>query len=209
MLTKGIAVLFTEEDIAFLRNPAAAKPAAPRADAAVAKFVADALKPGAAVGKATPEFVQALSAEVRANGDAAKGAVIFKKAELGCTACHKVGNDGGTIGPDLNNIGSAQPLDFIIGAVIEPSREIKEGFEARIVTTKSGATFTGFRRASAADELLLFDGATGKENKVKLADIADNKPLGSLMPAGLVDKLTREELRDLFAYLSSLGKLQK
>ncbi len=106
----------------------------------------------------------------------------------------------------MNNIGSAQPLDFIIGAVIEPSREIKEGYEARIVTTKSGGTFTGFRRASAPDELALFDGATGKERKLKLTDITDNKPLGSLMPAGLVEKLSREELRDLFAYLTSLGK---
>ncbi|MEK0450831.1 MAG: hypothetical protein RL088_3099, partial [Verrucomicrobiota bacterium] len=195
-----------KELLDFIQDPAAAKPAAPKADPVVAKFVADALKPGAVVGKATPEFVAALSAEVRANGDAAKGAAVFKKAELGCTACHKIGNDGGTIGPDLNNIGSAQPLDFIIGAVIEPSREIKEGFEARIVTTKSGGTFTGFRRASAPDELALFDGATGKETKLKLTDIADNKPLGSLMPAGLVEKLTREELRDLFAYLASLGK---
>jgi putative heme-binding domain-containing protein len=199
----------SDKDIAFLRNPAAAKPAAPKADPVVAKFVADALKPGAVVGKATPDFVAALSAEVRANGDAAKGAAIYKRAELGCVACHKIGNDGGTIGPDLNNVGSAQPLDFIIGAVIEPSREIKEGFEARIVTTKSGGTFTGFRRASAPDELALFDGATGKETKLKLTDIADNKPLGSLMPAGLVDKLTREELRDLFAYLTSLGKTAK
>ena len=209
MLAKPDKGGLTEEQIAFLRNPAAAKPAAPKADPVVAKFVADALKPGAVVGKATPEFVAALSAEVRAKGDAAKGAAVFKKAELGCTACHKIGNDGGTIGPDLNNIGSAQPLDFIIGAVIEPSREIKEGFEARIVTTKSGSTFTGFRRASAPDELALFDGATGKETKQKLTDIADNKPLGSLMPAGLVDKLTREELRDLFAYLTGLGKAGK
>jgi putative heme-binding domain-containing protein len=209
MLAKPDKGGLTEEQIAFLKNPAAAKPAAPKADPIVAKFVADALKPGAVVGKATPDFVQKLSAEVLANGDAAKGAAIYKRAELGCVACHKIGNDGGTIGPDLNNVGSAQPLDFIIGAVIEPSREIKEGYEARIVTTKSGGTFTGFRRASAPDELALFDGATGKETKLKLTDIADNKPLGSLMPAGLVDKLTREELRDLFAYLTSLGKTAK
>lgn len=206
MLAKPDKGGLTEEQIAFLRNPAAAKPEAPKADAAVAKFVADAMKGGAGGLKATPEFVAALSAEVREKGDAAKGAAVYKRAELGCVACHKIGNDGGTIGPDLNNIGSAQPLDFIIGAVIEPSREIKEGFEARIVTTKAGATHTGFRRASAPDELALFDGATGKETKLKLADIADNKPLGSLMPAGLVEKLTREELRDLFAYIASLGK---
>ena len=209
MLAKPDKGVLTEEDIAFLKNPAKPVAAAPKADAAVAKFVADAMKGGAGGLKATPEFVAALSAEIREKGDAAKGAAVYKRAELGCVACHKIGNDGGTIGPDLNNIGSAQPLDFIIGAVIEPSREIKEGFEARIVTTKAGATHTGFRRASAPDELALFDGATGKETKLKLADIADNKPLGSLMPAGLVEKLTREELRDLFAYLASLGKLPK
>ncbi len=209
MLAKADKGGLTEEQIAFLRNPAKPAPVAPKADAAVAKFIADALKGGAGSLKATPEFVKALADDVRAHGDAAKGAAVFKKAELGCTACHRIGNDGGALGPDLNNLGSAQPLDFIIGAVVEPSREIKEGFEARLVTTKSGGAFTGFRRAGAADELVIADPSTGKESHLKLTDIADNKPLGSLMPAGLVEKLSAAELRDLFAYLTGLGKAGK
>lgn len=200
-------IAFSAADIAFLKDPVGygASPA-PKKDAALAKFVDSALKGAGEAMKATPEFTAALAAEIREKGDTAKGALIFKKAELGCIACHRVGNEGGTMGPDLNNIGSAQPLDFIIGAVIEPNREIKEGFETRLVTTKDGRTFSGFRRASAPDELALWDAATQQDVKLKLADVTDNKPLPSLMPAGLVDKLPREDLRDLLAYLAKLGK---
>jgi putative heme-binding domain-containing protein len=206
MIAKPILRAFTPEEIAFLRDPGKPIPVAAKTDAAVTKFVGDALKGVGGTLKATPDFVNALMVEVREKGDAARGALVFKKAELGCVTCHRVGNEGGTLGPDLNNIGSAQPLDFIIGAVLEPTREIKEGFETRLVTTKDGRAVTGYRRAGAADELVLWDAATQRDVKLKLADVADNKPLASLMPAGLVDRLTREELRDLFRYLGGLGK---
>ena len=50
------------------------------------------------------------------------------------------------------------------------------------------------------------DPATGAETKFAAADIAELKHIGSFMPAGLIDNLSREELRDLFAYLGQLGK---
>jgi putative heme-binding domain-containing protein len=141
-----------------------------------------------------------------ASGDALKGREIFRRAELSCVACHMIANEGGTIGPALDSIGSGQPLDFIIGAVLDPQKEIKESFEALEVHTKDGAVYSGYRTGGNDSELVLREVATGKESRIATANIASKKLTGSLMPSGLVDKLTREELRDLFRYLSGLGK---
>jgi putative heme-binding domain-containing protein len=155
--------------------------------------------------KATPDFVTALVAEVRAQGDAKRGADVYRRAELICTTCHKIGDQGGIIGPALDSIGSAQPLDFIIGAVLEPQREIKESFETYTFTLKDGRVLTGNIVAGTAERLTLRDPA-GAEHAVSGSDVKEKKMIGSLMPAGLIDRLSREDLRDLFAYLASLGK---
>ena len=156
--------------------------------------------------KATPEFVGKLAAEVRAQGDAARGRDVFRRADLNCLSCHVVGTEGGTTGPDLNSIGSGQPLDFIIGAVLEPNREVKENYEAIEVTTKDGETYTGYRVRSDAAELQLRDVARHQIVRLRRDQIAAQVQRGSVMPSGLVDHLTRAELCDLFRYLSGLGK---
>jgi mono/diheme cytochrome c family protein len=56
------------------------------------------------------------------------------------------------------------------------------------------------------NELLMRDLGTGQVVRIARQDIASRKNAGSVMPAGLVDRLSRDELRDLFAYLASLGK---
>lgn len=156
--------------------------------------------------RATPEFVRQLAAEASASGNAKRGAAIFQRADLGCITCHSVGGQGGTIGPALDTIGSGQPLDFIIGAVLEPNREVKESYEAIEVTTKDGETHQGFRVRSDNLELVMRDVALNRELRLRKDQIAEQRDRGSLMPTGLVDPLTREELRDLFRFLSELGK---
>jgi putative membrane-bound dehydrogenase-like protein len=162
----------------------------------------------AATGKlrATPEFVAALVQEVRESGDAKHGGEVFRRAELACTACHRIADQGGKIGPPLDTIGSGQPVDFIIGATLEPQREIKESYEALQLTAKDGRTALGYLAARDPQHTTLRDPATGAETKFANADIQEQKQLGSFMPAGLVDNLPREDLRDLFRYLSELGK---
>jgi putative heme-binding domain-containing protein len=155
--------------------------------------------------RATPEFVSALVAEVRTKGDPKRGAEVYRRAELICTTCHKIGDQGGITGPALDSIGSAQPLDFIIGAVLEPQREIKESFETYSFALKDGRTLTGNIIAGNAARLTLRDPA-GVEHAISGGDVKEKKMIGSMMPAGLVDRLTRDELRDLFAYLGGLGK---
>jgi putative heme-binding domain-containing protein len=150
--------------------------------------------------------VSALVKEVRDSGNAARGAEVFKRADLNCAVCHAVSGQGGNIGPSLDGLGAGQPLDFIIGAVLEPNREVKESFEAIEITTKDGETYQGYRIRSDKTELVFRDVTLNKEVRLRHDQIADQQNRGSVMPAGLVDHLTRQELRDLFRYLSELGR---
>ncbi len=158
---------------------------------------------------ATPELVKQLVAESRGQGDAKRGAELFRRTDLNCVTCHAIGGQGGNIGPALDTIGTGQPLDFIIGAVLEPNREVKESYEAIEVTTKDGESYQGYRLRSDARELVMRDVALNKEVRLRRDQITEQRDRGSLMPPGLVDHLTREELRDLFQFLASLGKARR
>jgi putative heme-binding domain-containing protein len=154
----------------------------------------------------TTEEMKQFIAEVQANGDARRGEAVFRRADLNCVACHQVGSAGGHLGPDLNSIGSGQPIDFIIGAILQPNKEVKEGYEAIEVSTKDGETYHGYLLRKEKNELALRDVLQNREVRLRITNIQEQRNLGSLMPAGLVDHLTRIELRDLIRYLTELGK---
>jgi putative heme-binding domain-containing protein len=150
--------------------------------------------------------VKELVAEVRAQGDAGRGEAVFRRADVNCLACHTVAGEGGKIGPDLSAIGTGQPIDFIIGAVLTPNKEVKEGYQAIEVTTKDGDVYQGYKLRADPNELVLRDVLQNREIRLGQRTIQKQTDRGSLMPSGLVDNLTRAELRDLFRYLSDLGK---
>jgi putative heme-binding domain-containing protein len=174
------------------------------------KALVDVLSRAAMLGgeplRATPDVLSTLVNEVRDSGNVAHGAEVFRRADVNCASCHAVSGQGGSIGPSLDSIGAGQPLDFIIGAVLEPNKEVKESFEAIEVTTKDGETYQGYRIRSDTNELVLRDVISNQEVRLRRDQIADQQNRGSVMPTGLVDHLTREELRDLFRYLSELGR---
>ena len=219
----AIAVLTPQVEALLATGPSDWKPAwrerlsdLQRSPAPV-KSVANAKPPAAPSGaipaygklRATAEYVTAMSKEVREQGDAKHGSEVFHRPEVGCLTCHSVDGKGGTVGPALDAIGSGQPLDFIIGAVLEPQREIKESYEAIQMTAKDGRSALGYIVARNAAGATIRDPFSGAETHFDTADIAAEKQIGSLMPAGLVDALPREDLRDLFRYLSELGKPAK
>ncbi len=148
----------------------------------------------------------AFVAEINTDGDANRGERIFRNPGLGCVACHSVNGQGGNIGPDLSALGTAQPVDFIIGAILEPQKEIKEGYVSISVTTKDGEEYQGYQVRETSDELVLRDVLQNKEVRLRRDTIKERKQNGSVMPNGLADTLTREEFRDLVRFLSELGK---
>jgi len=154
----------------------------------------------------TTEEISAFAGEVRTRGDARRGAEIYRRPQLGCVACHAVNGQGGSIGPNLSALGSAQQVDFIVGAILDPQKEIKEGFTSISVTTKDGEEYQGYQVRETKDELVLRDVLQNKEVRLRRATIQEKRQNGSVMPGGLADTLTRDELRDLVRYLSELGR---
>lgn len=140
--------------------------------------------------------------EVRAHGDPGRGAAIFARKELGCTSCHKINGAGGVIGPDLTALGTAQPIDFIARAILEPQKEIKEGFISVSIATKDGDDYQGYIVRETREEVILRDPLPNREVRIPRAQIATLRANGSLMPNGLADSLSVEEFRDLVAYLA-------
>jgi putative heme-binding domain-containing protein len=130
-------------------------------------------------------------------GDAEKGKLQFTTR---CGICHKLFADGGQIGPDLTGYDRANP-DFWLDNLFNPSLEIREGFGAYIVKTKSGQLLTGLIDAQNTNGVTIKDMANNK-TALKQADIEsmEASPV-SLMPEGLLTGMSDDDLKDFFAYL--------
>lgn len=142
---------------------------------------------------------------VRTKADAKRGEEIYRRESLKCVTCHRVGDQGPRVGPNLAAIGAASPLDYIIDSLVHPAKNVKEGYQTLVVLTDDGRVVTGIQVSRSDQELVLRD-SLDREVRVPLADIDEESIGTSLMPAGLVDSLSREELGDLVRYLSGLGK---
>lgn len=167
------------------------------------------------------EFVRDLAAAVRAKGDAAAGREVFHASLTNCTACHRVSDDGRgsqtvpgdageafQVGPDLSAVGAGLPLELIIESIVWPERQIKEGFEVTTLYLDDGRVVTGYVTRRAELTVALRDLATGKERDYERSAIEDFTKRGTAMPAGFIDVLTRDELRDLVRYLSERKSAQ-
>lgn len=152
------------------------------------------------------DWVTALATEVKASGDETKGKAVFAAPLSGCIACHQIGKIGGIIGPELDSVGRGVPVELLIEAVVWPQRQIKEGYIATSLTLKDGRKLQGYKISEGAADMQLKDLLTGTASTFAKTNITARQESGSLMPEGLILNMTREELRDLIAYLGSLGK---
>ena len=153
----------------------------------------------------TPDQLDGFIELVKAKGDRVRGEAIYKREALKCASCHRIGDHGARVGPNLAAIGAASPLDYIIDSLLYPAKNVKEGFNTLVVQTADGLVVTGIPVSRTDEELVLRD-ATDKQITIRVADIDEESPGTSLMPAGLVDSLSREELADLVRFLSELGR---
>jgi putative membrane-bound dehydrogenase-like protein len=176
-----------------------------RSDAAIANVISRFAGLDAAPTAPTAAEVQRLAAEVMAKGDATRGEMVFHRLDLGCVKCHSINKAGGNIGPDLGPIGSTSPLDYIINSVLDPSAAIKEEYLTKVITTTTGQIVTGIVVERNKNLVALKD-ATGKVNRIAIADIDGEQNGKSLMPEGITRTLTRPELVDLIKFVGELGK---
>jgi putative heme-binding domain-containing protein len=171
---------------------------------------AAAIPPGgtASVPKARPydkALVDRVAADARLHGHAERGAAVFMSARFACVSCHKVGTLGGTVGPDLTFVGRCLPPGEIVESVLWPQRKIKEGYVAQRVLTTTGKLHTGYKTRENDKELVLRDPATESTFRLAKSEIDERYEIGSLMPNGLADSMSADELRDLIRFLFDLG----
>ncbi|MBL9134709.1 MAG: ThuA domain-containing protein [Verrucomicrobiales bacterium] len=142
--------------------------------------------------------IQRVASIVRSGtGDPFRGRTLFAAA---CGACHKLFNVGGAIGPDLTPF-RRDDLDTVLLSIVNPSAEIREGYENFQVETRDERSLTGFV-VRQDDQRVVLRGLDGQDVVLQRGEIAELRPAGmSLMPEGLLEALSDQELRDLFAYL--------
>ena len=137
-------------------------------------------------------------------GDPIAGEKVYRNANgANCIRCHQLGNEGGVVGPPLTTIGQKLTKLQIYDSILHPSAEILMGYETWIVRTQSGDIFTGRKMEDTADHVTILD-ADGKYHDVPTGQVDRKvKQNISLMPEGLTQTMSRQELVDLVEFLAS------
>jgi quinoprotein glucose dehydrogenase len=136
-------------------------------------------------------------------GNAAEGKkIFFEKPEASCVRCHKVGEEGGEVGPVLTGVASRNPREYLLESVVFPNKQIAKGFETLIVSLKNGTAYAGIVKSEDDKELVLNSPEEGLV-KIKKADIEKRDTGLSGMPEGLGEVLSKRDLRDLIEFLGS------
>jgi putative heme-binding domain-containing protein len=136
-------------------------------------------------------------------GDSAKGATVFANA---CATCHFLRGQGHAVGPNLAALADKTPADFLT-AILDPNAVVEPRFIAYNIETKDGLSLSGIVSAETATTLTLVQGGGGQETVLR-SDIQEMRASGlSLMPEGLEQTMTPQDLANLIAYLKTSPRL--
>jgi putative heme-binding domain-containing protein len=136
--------------------------------------------------------------------DLARGKRLF--AEAGCAQCHRVGSEGGFIGPDLTAVSARFDRRALLESIIEPSRVIAESYRTVSIALKTGAIHDGRIASEDANAIMLAINPVDPDQRRRIlkSEIASQRVSEiSPMPAGLLNTLTQDEVLDLLAWLES------
>ncbi len=138
-------------------------------------------------------------------GNPEHGRQVFFDAEKSmCAKCHRVGDKGERVGPELTGLGGRFAKAYIVESILEPSRIIAPSFESTLVELKNGKILSGIKVAETETTITLVDNETKKHTLARV-DIAEQKKQAtSAMPDGLEKRLPEGEFVDLISYLFSL-----
>ncbi|MBI3407558.1 MAG: c-type cytochrome [Planctomycetes bacterium] len=144
------------------------------------------------------EFKAKLTPQVLANGNASAGRVVFKKL---CAQCHVLYGEGQKIGPDLTGSGRAD-LHYVLENIIDPSAVIGRDYQLTNIVTGAGRLISGIV-VEETDRSVTVQTATERLT-LATSDIEERHlSKVSMMPEGLVERMSFEELRDLVRYLAT------
>ncbi len=136
---------------------------------------------------------------IRENGDPARGRKVYEKA---CSECHKIGDTGYEVGPDLKGV-VTRYKEALLTDILIPNQQIEGGYEEYEVETADGRTLTGVLKETATT--LTLRRAKGQEDTILRSAVKSLRSLSvSPMPEDLEKQITVREMADLIAYIKSL-----
>jgi putative heme-binding domain-containing protein len=205
---KGDAVLRDEALRALVNAPLGAQHKTQldelaRSEPATRDLVARLMGKAVAQGRPPAKDLDAWLKRLEGPADAAAGRRIFAHPRLAtCARCHRMEGRGNDVGPDLSTIGRTERR-HILESILQPSNLVAPSYQAWLVETADGRVRTGMLTGTYLDEYTYLD-EKGGQFKVNTREVIATRPAAtSIMPDGLVDQLTDQELRDLLAYLCS------
>lgn len=161
-----------------------------------------------ALGKPQPrpstveEWLQVLNGHP---GNPTEGDRMFRSPEAGCSRCHRVMNRGGNLGPDLSVVSRGSNPERLLRSLLEPSRDIAPQFAEHRVETREGDIYTGRLVSEEPDGAVTLLTGGGQQVRIPRRLMSRNDPSAvSLMPEGLLEVMSVDDVRNLVAYLESL-----
>lgn len=137
-------------------------------------------------------------------GNPVKGKALF--TSQGCFACHSLSKEEKMKGPFMGQIGSIMNREQIAESILKPDASISQGFATVMITAKGNNTYMGFITEETASKIVLRNIA-GEVFTVKTSDVLTRKEMeSSMMPAGLANSLSYDELASLVTFLSQQKK---
>jgi len=150
------------------------------------------------------KYQRLLSEEALAKSNPAHGKEVYRRT---CWSCHKMYGEGGVVGPDLTGSNRAN-IPYLLSNIINPSGEIQDDYKMVVITTQDGRTYSGNITAENDRQITLR--TVGKEalilskSEIRTQESSPN----SLMPEGLLNHLTEEEILDLVAYMRTVKEVE-
>jgi putative heme-binding domain-containing protein len=154
-------------------------------------------------GRPTTKDTDAWLKRLDGKADPDAGRRVFESPKLaGCYKCHRVEGRGADIGPDLSLIGRTE-RKWIVESILQPSAVVAPHYQAWKIELTDGRTLTGLLVGTHLDKSVYID-EKGNRFEVLATEVADIRAAkNSIMPDGLLDGLTDQEIKDLIAYLAA------
>ncbi len=152
------------------------------------------------------EFVAELLNKA-SGGSPHRGLMAFSSAKSACLSCHKIGQHGGSVGPDLTKIAGERKPHEIVESVLWPKRHVRPEFVAHQIVTDDGRSRQGYI-VKRDDKQIVFRDPTKTEQtdfSIALDEIEQQREVGSLMPDNLLASMTADQQIDLLRFLLALG----
>ncbi|CAN5349805.1 c-type cytochrome [soil metagenome] len=170
-------------------------------DPEMAKLISD-VKKGSLLLTMDLRQAEEIRKLVETNGNPERGKKLYLNTVLlACASCHKMEGTGGSVGPDLTRLWDTQTTAKILEAIVDPNKEIKEGYQSYKATTADGRTIMGLKVIDTPLEVTIRD-AGGRDVRIPKADLESlTVSKTSLMPDNAIAQLTFDQFIDLLAFL--------